>query len=155
MQPIFQLNNLLVCQAPATRLVWRLPLTSGCRQLRLSLSVNKRFLPIFIDKGIYTIPEFVEKRFNKNLKTILAVFWIGLYIFVNLTSVLYLGGLALQTILGIPLIYSVIGLAAFALVLFHLWRLVCRRLDRCYSGVLPGSGRLTDHLHCSQLHWWC
>lgn len=78
--------------------------------------VGKYFLPIFIDKGIYTIPEFVEKRFNKNLKTILAIFWIGLYIFVNLTSVLYLGGLALQTILGIPLIYSVIGLAAFALV---------------------------------------
>lgn len=78
--------------------------------------VGKYFLPIFIDKGIYTIPEFVEKRFNKNLKTILAVFWIALYVFVNLTSVLYLGGLALQTILGIPLMYSVIGLALFALI---------------------------------------
>jgi len=78
--------------------------------------VGKYFLPIFIDKGIYTIPEFVEKRFNKKLKTILAVFWIALYIFVNLTSVLYLGGLALETILGIPLIYSIIGLALFALV---------------------------------------
>ncbi|MFV0576743.1 MAG: sodium/sugar symporter [Vibrio sp.] len=78
--------------------------------------VGKYFLPIFIDKGIYTIPEFVEKRFNKNLKTILAVFWIALYVFVNLTSVLYLGGLALQTILGIPLMYSIIGLALFALV---------------------------------------
>ncbi|RQW61271.1 sodium/glucose cotransporter [Vibrio viridaestus] len=78
--------------------------------------VGKYFLPIFIDKGIYTIPEFVEKRFNKKLKTILAVFWIALYIFVNLTSVLYLGGLALQTILGIPLMYSIIGLALFALV---------------------------------------
>lgn len=78
--------------------------------------VGKYFLPIFIEKGIYTIPEFVEKRFNKQLKTILAVFWIALYIFVNLTSVLYLGGLALQTILGIPLLYAVIGLALFALV---------------------------------------
>lgn len=78
--------------------------------------VGKYFLPIFIEKGIYTIPEFVEKRFNKSLKTILAVFWIGLYIFVNLTSVLYLGGLALETILGIPLIYSILGLALFALV---------------------------------------
>lgn len=78
--------------------------------------VGKYFLPIFIEKGIYTIPEFVEQRFNKNLKTILAVFWISLYIFVNLTSVLYLGGLALETILGIPLIYSVIGLALFALI---------------------------------------
>lgn len=78
--------------------------------------VGKYFLPIFIEKGIYTIPEFVEKRFNKNLKTILAIFWIALYVFVNLTSVLYLGGLALQTILGIPLIYSIVGLALFALI---------------------------------------
>ncbi|MBS9437519.1 sodium/glucose cotransporter [Photorhabdus noenieputensis] len=78
--------------------------------------VGKYFLPVFIEKGIYTIPEFVEKRFNKNLKAILAVFWISLYIFVNLTSVLYLGGLALETILNIPLIYSIIGLAIFALV---------------------------------------
>lgn len=57
------------------------------------LIVGKYFLPIFIEKKLYTIPEFVEKRFSTHLKTILAVFWIGLYIFVNLTSVLYLGGL--------------------------------------------------------------
>ena len=76
--------------------------------------VGKFFLPIFIDKKIYTIPEFVEKRFSSQLKTILAIFWIGLYIFVNLTSVLYLGGLALETILGIELIQGVIGLALFA-----------------------------------------
>ena len=78
--------------------------------------VAKYFLPIFIEKGIYTIPQFVEQRFSKSLKTILAVFWICLYIFVNLTSVLYLGGLALETILGVPLMYSIIGLALFALV---------------------------------------
>ena len=76
--------------------------------------VGKYFLPIFIEKGLYTIPEFVEKRFSTNLKTILAVFWIGLYIFVNLASVLYLGSLALETIIGIPMIYGVIGLALFA-----------------------------------------
>ncbi|MEN8124682.1 MAG: sodium/sugar symporter [Bacteroidota bacterium] len=76
--------------------------------------VGKYFLPIFIEKGLYTIPEFVEKRFSTNLKTILAVFWIALYIFVNLTSVLYLGALALETIMGIPMIYGVVGLALFA-----------------------------------------
>ena len=76
--------------------------------------VGKYFLPIFIEKGLYTIPEFVEKRFSTNLKTILAVFWIGLYIFVNLASVLYLGGLAIETILGVDMIYAVIGLALFA-----------------------------------------
>jgi len=76
--------------------------------------VGKFFLPIFIEKGLYTIPEFVEKRFSTNLKTILAVFWIALYVFVNLTSVLYLGSLALETIMGIPMVYGVIGLALFA-----------------------------------------
>ena len=76
--------------------------------------VGKYFLPIFIEKGLYTIPEFVEKRYSTNLKTILAVFWIALYVFVNLASVLYLGSLALETIMGIPMIYGVIGLALFA-----------------------------------------
>ena len=76
--------------------------------------VGKYFLPIFIEKGLYTIPEFVEQRYSTNLKTILAVFWIGLYVFVNLTSVLYLGSLALETIMGIPMVYGVIGLALFA-----------------------------------------
>ena len=76
--------------------------------------VGKFFLPIFIKKKIYTIPEFVEQRYSSQLKTILAVFWIGLYVFVNLASVLYLGGLALQTILGIDMLTAVIGLAAFA-----------------------------------------
>ena len=76
--------------------------------------VGKYFLPIFIEKGLYTIPEFVEKRFSTNLKTILAVFWLALYIFVNLASVLYLGGLAIETIMGIDMIYAIIGLALFA-----------------------------------------
>tara|TARA_R110002049_G_scaffold279949_1_gene459091 strand:+ start:56533 stop:58161 length:1629 start_codon:yes stop_codon:yes gene_type:complete len=76
--------------------------------------VGKYFLPIFIEKGLYTIPEFVEKRFSTNLKTILAVFWIALYVFVNLASVLYLGGLAIETIMGIDMMYAVIGLALFA-----------------------------------------
>ncbi len=78
------------------------------------LIVGKYFLPVFIKKGLYTIPEFVEQRYSTELKTILAVFWIALYIFVNLASVLYLGALALETVLGVPLIYGVIGLALFA-----------------------------------------
>ncbi|WP_299158233.1 sodium/sugar symporter [uncultured Eudoraea sp.] len=78
------------------------------------LIVGKYFLPIFIEKGLYTIPEFVEQRFSTNLKTILAVFWIALYVFVNLASVLYLGSLALETIMGIPMVYGVIGLSLFA-----------------------------------------
>jgi solute:Na+ symporter, SSS family len=80
--------------------------------------VGKFFLPVFIEKKLYTIPEFIEVRYGTNLKTILAVFWIALFIFVNLTSVLYLGATALDTIIGDGdgsiFMYSVLGLAAFA-----------------------------------------
>lgn len=80
--------------------------------------VGKFFLPIFIKQGIYTIPEFVERRFSTNLKTILAVFWIALFIFVNLTSVLFLGGKAIDTIIGVGdgsmVIPAIIALALFA-----------------------------------------
>lgn len=88
------------------------------------LVVGKYFLPVFINKGIYTIPEFVEKRFSTNLKTILAVFWIALFVFVNLTSVLYLGARALDTILGSGdgsyLVIAIVGLGLFAAA-YSLW----------------------------------
>ncbi len=88
------------------------------------LVVGKYFLPIFIEKGLYTIPEFIEKRFSSNLKTILAVFWIALFVFVNLTTVLFLGGKALDTILGSGdgsiLLNSIVGLALFAAA-YSLW----------------------------------
>lgn len=62
--------------------------------------VGKYFLPIFIEKKIYTIPEYIEQRYNTTLKTILAIFWMFLFIFVNLTTVLFLGAKALDTIMG-------------------------------------------------------
>lgn len=86
--------------------------------------VGKFFLPVFIRQGIYTIPEFVEKRFGTVLKSILAIFWISLFVFVNLTTVLYLGGTALDTIMGSGdgsiLLISIIGLAMFAAA-YSLW----------------------------------
>ncbi len=88
------------------------------------LIVGKFFLPIFIEKKLYTIPEFVEQRYSTNLKTILAVFWIALFVFVNLTSVLYLGSKALDTIIGTGdgslVMTSIIGLAIFAAA-YSLW----------------------------------
>jgi SSS family solute:Na+ symporter len=80
--------------------------------------VGKFFLPIFIEKQLYTIPEFIEQRFSTNLKTILAVFWVALFIFVNLTSVLFLGGKAIDTIIGngdgSMIIYAILVLAFIA-----------------------------------------
>lgn len=88
------------------------------------LLVGKYFLPVFINKGIYTIPEFVEKRFSTNLKTILAVFWIALFVFVNLTTVLYLGARAMDTVIGTGdgglMMYSILGLGLFAAA-YSLW----------------------------------
>ena len=86
--------------------------------------VGKFFLPIFIKQGIYTIPEFVEKRFSTNLKTILAVFWLALFIFVNLTSILFLGGKAIDTIVGTgdgSLIMPAIFILAIVAVAYSLY----------------------------------
>ena len=80
--------------------------------------VAKYFMPVFVKQGIYTIPEFVEKRYSRQLKTILAIFWLGLFIFVNLTSVLFLGAKAIDTIIGTGdgslIIPAIIGLGVIA-----------------------------------------
>ncbi len=82
------------------------------------LIVGKFFLPIFIEKKIYTIPEFIEQRFNTTLKTILAIFWIFLFVFVNLTTVMFLGAKALDTVMGTGdgslLVPAMIGLGVLA-----------------------------------------
>jgi SSS family solute:Na+ symporter len=78
------------------------------------LIVAKFFLPIFIKKKIYTMPQFLEVRFDGRVRTSLAVFWLMIYVFVNLTSVLYLGALVLKSVLGINLFYAILGLALFS-----------------------------------------
>jgi SSS family solute:Na+ symporter len=78
------------------------------------LIVAKFFLPIFIKKKIYTMPQFLEVRFDGRVRTSLAVFWLMIYVFVNLTSVLYLGALVLKAVLGINLFYAILGLALFS-----------------------------------------
>ncbi len=78
--------------------------------------IAKWFLPVYISKKIYTMPQFLEQRYDSRVRTSLAIFWLTLYIFVNLTSVLYLGGLALKTVFGIPLEYAIYGLAIISAI---------------------------------------
>lgn len=78
--------------------------------------IAKYFLPIFLQKNIYTMPQFLEQRFDNRVSTVLAVFWILLYIFVNLTSVLYLGALFMQTMFDIDLMYGILILASFSAI---------------------------------------
>ncbi len=74
------------------------------------------FLPIYLEKGIFTMPQFLEMRYDHRVRTLLAVFWLLVYVFVNLTSVLYLGALAMNGIMGTPMWGGILGLALFATV---------------------------------------
>ena len=75
------------------------------------------FLPVFINKKIFTMPQFLEVRYNHRIKTVLAFFWLFLFVFVNLTSILYLGALSLKTVFGVELEYAIAGLAIFSVFL--------------------------------------
>jgi len=77
--------------------------------------VGKWILPVFLKNGIYTMPEFLEKRYSPAVRNVMAVFWLVLYIFVNLTSILWLGSLAVNAIAGVDLQIAITGLALFAL----------------------------------------
>lgn len=72
------------------------------------------FLPIYLRANIYTMPQFLEMRYNKRVKTLMAFFWLLVFIFVNLTSILYLGALALNKIMEVDMMWSIVGLALFA-----------------------------------------
>ncbi|MBX2850067.1 MAG: sodium/sugar symporter [Acidiferrobacterales bacterium] len=76
--------------------------------------VGKYFLPIFIKHKIYTMPQFLEQRFDSRVRSLLAIFWLGVYVFVNLTSILWLGALAINTVTGIDIVFGMILIGAFS-----------------------------------------
>ncbi|HWV60616.1 MAG TPA: sodium/sugar symporter [Sphingopyxis sp.] len=80
------------------------------------LIVGKYFLPIFLKNEIYTMPQFLEQRFGPTIRTVMAIFWLVLYIFVNLTSILWLGSIAVTQVAGVNQDVALFGLGAFALV---------------------------------------
>jgi len=80
------------------------------------LIVGKYFLPIFLNNQIYTMPQFLEQRFGPTIRTVMAIFWLILYIFVNLTSILWLGSIAVTSVAGIDQDIALFGLGSFALL---------------------------------------
>lgn len=76
--------------------------------------VGKYLLPVFLEHKIYTMPQFLEQRFDARVKTILGLFWLGVYVFVNLTSILWLGALAINTVTGLDISWALWLLASFA-----------------------------------------
>lgn len=75
------------------------------------------FLPIFLKNRIFTMPQFLAQRYSPLVATIMAVFWLLVYVFVNLTSILYLGALAVSTISGLDFTTCSIGLCFFAVLI--------------------------------------
>jgi solute:Na+ symporter, SSS family len=75
------------------------------------------FMPIYLKNRIFTMPQFLTQRYNSTVALIMAIFWLFLYILVNLTSILYLGALAVSGISGIDFTVCMIGLAVFAVII--------------------------------------
>jgi len=75
------------------------------------------FMPIYLKNKIFTMPQFLTQRYNETVSLIMAVFWLMLYIAVNLTSILYLGALAVTTVSGIDFTVCMIGMAIFAIII--------------------------------------
>lgn len=80
------------------------------------LIVGKYFLPIFLKNEIYTMPQFLEQRYGRVLPVLMAVFWLALYVFVNLTSIIWLGSIAVNKVAGVNQDAALIALGAFALL---------------------------------------
>lgn len=75
------------------------------------------FMPVYLKNKIYTMPQFLSTRYNGTVAMIMAVFWLLLYVVVNLTSILFLGALAISSISGLSLSLCMYGLAAFAVII--------------------------------------
>ncbi|KRG71307.1 sodium transporter [Stenotrophomonas terrae] len=80
------------------------------------LIVGKWFLPVFLRNGIYTMPQFLEQRYGSRIRTVMAVFWLGLYVFVNVTSILWLGAVAVNQVTGMEQMTAVVLIGVFALL---------------------------------------
>ena len=79
------------------------------------LIVGKYFLPIFLTNQIYTMPQFLEQRYGEAIRELMTLFWLALYIFVNLTSIIWLGSIAVTKVAGVDQNYALIALGVFAL----------------------------------------
>ena len=75
------------------------------------------FMPVYLKNKIFTMPQYLKKRYNSDVAMIMAVFWLLLYVLVNLTSILYLGALAISSISGLNITFCMVFLAFFAVMI--------------------------------------
>ena len=105
------------------------------------------FIPVYLKNKIYTMPQFLKTRYNESTALIMAVFWLFLYVFVNLTSILYLGALAINGMAGGEYLHIImIGLALFALLISLGGMKVVAYTDVIQVAVLIIGGLVTSYI---------
>ena len=105
------------------------------------------FMPIYLKNRIFTMPQFLKTRYNETVALIMAIFWLFLYIIVNLTSILYLGTLAINNLAGGEYFHLImIGLAIFALLITLGGMKVIGYTDVIQVAVLVIGGLITSYI---------
>ncbi|WP_158797210.1 sodium/solute symporter [Pedobacter sp. L105] len=105
------------------------------------------FIPVYLKNKIYTMPQFLKTRYNESVALIMAIFWLFLYVFVNLTSILYLGAVAINGLTGGQYLHVImIGLAVFALFIAMGGMKVVAYTDVIQVAVLIFGGLVTSYI---------
>ncbi len=105
------------------------------------------FIPVYLKNNIYTMPQFLKTRYNESTALIMAVFWLFLYVFVNLTSILYLGAVAINGLAGGEYLHVImVGLALFALLISLGGMKVVAYTDVIQVAVLIIGGLVTSYI---------
>src|SRR6476469_309480 len=104
------------------------------------------FIPIYLKNKIFTMPQFLSTRYNDTVATLMAIFWLLVYIFVNLTSILYLGSLAISSISGISFEACMTGLGIFSIVVTLGGMKVIGYTDVIQVAILIMGGLVTTYL---------
>jgi len=105
------------------------------------------FIPVYLKNHIYTMPQFLKTRYNESVALIMAIFWLFLYVFVNLTSILYLGAVAINGLAGGEYLHTIMsGLAIFALLISLGGMKVVAYTDVIQVAVLIFGGLVTTYI---------
>lgn len=109
------------------------------------------FIPMFLKNRIYTMPQFLATRYNEQVSSIMALFWLLVYVFVNLTSIIYLGALAITSIANISFMTCVVSLSLFSIIVTIGGMRVIGYTDVIQVAVLILGGLVTTYLSITLL----
>lgn len=109
------------------------------------------FIPMFLKNRIYTMPQFLATRYNEQVSSIMALFWLLVYVFVNLTSIIYLGALAITSIANISFMTCVVCLSLFSIIVTIGGMRVIGYTDVIQVAVLILGGLVTTYLSLTLL----